>query len=99
MTTPAPGAAGSSGTPKKGYTRDAAAIGNILKNDPGGRAAVDAAAQQVLNAMPPAEREGAFLTEGYITDRYVRAVKVPKDMQAKHGTGTRAAGKVASGHA
>jgi hypothetical protein len=82
-----------------GFHRDAAAIGNILKNDPGGRAAVDAAAQQVLAAMAPGHRSEAFIGQSYITDRYVRPVKVPKDLQAKHGAGTRAAGKVATQNA
>jgi hypothetical protein len=80
---------------KKGFTRNAKVIGGILHNDPGGQAAVDAAAEEIYSKMSAAEQEDAFISEPYHTDRYVRAVVVPADEQAKHGTGTRAGQKVA----
>jgi hypothetical protein len=79
--------------PKDGFNRDARVIAGILHNDPGGQAAVDAAAQSILDEMNDAE---AFVGDSYHTDRYVRPVMVPEDAQAKHGTGTRAAGKAAT---
>lgn len=77
---------------KKGFTRDAKVIANILHNDPGGKAAVDAAAERILAQTDDSE---SFLSDPYHTDRYVRAVMVPADKQAKHGTGTRAASRAA----
>ncbi|WP_374159080.1 hypothetical protein ACEWX3_07610 [Mycobacterium sp. G7A2] len=74
--------------PKKGFTRDAKVIASILHNDPGGQAAVDAAAEQIAGRMNDDE---AFVDEPYHTDRYVRPVRIPADTQAKYGTGTRAA--------
>ena len=85
--------------PKEGFTRDASVIASILHNDPGGQAAVDAAAEKILAQMSAEEKANAFLSDPYHTDRYVRAVMVAADIQAKHGSGTRAAQKVASGHA
>jgi len=73
---------------KKGFTRNAKAIADILHNDPGGQAAVDAAAEQVLQRTGDPE---ARLSEPFHTDRYVRAVEVPADNQAKYGSGSRAA--------
>lgn len=81
--------------PKEGFTRDAGVIAGILHNDPGGIAAVDAAAQNIFNQMSAEEQKDAFISEPYHTDRYVRAVMVAKDRQAKHGAGTRAAQKAA----
>lgn len=78
--------------PRPGFRRNSKAIANILHNDPGGQAAVDQAASQILDATGDPE---AFLSDPYHTDRYVRAVMVPADNQAKHGTGTRAAQQVA----
>ena len=75
---------------KAGFTRNAKVIGGILHNDPGGQAAVDAAAEGIYGQMSEAERASAFLSDPYHTDRYVRSVMVPADEQAKHGTGTRA---------
>jgi hypothetical protein len=80
-----------------GFHRDAGAIGAILKSDPGVIAAVDAGAAAILAQI--GATEDAHLSAGYITDRYVRSVKVAKDSQAKHGTGTRAAQQVAIRHA
>jgi hypothetical protein len=82
--------------PKPGFTRNAKVIAGILHNDPGGQAAVDDGAERILAQMSEAERATAFLSEPYHTDRYVRAVMVPADDQAKHGTGTRAGQAAAS---
>ncbi|MFV8242177.1 hypothetical protein [Mycolicibacterium peregrinum] len=73
---------------KKGFVRNSKAIANILHNDPGIQAAIDAAAQRAVNE---ADDDEVFLGDAYHTDRYVRPVMVPADSQAKHGTGTRAA--------
>ena len=72
---------------RSGFRRNSKAIAGILHNDPGGKAAVKAAAEKILAGMNDPE---AFLVE-YDTDRYVAAVKIPADTQAKHGTATRAA--------
>lgn len=74
---------------KGGFKLNKKTIKDVLNNDPGVRAAVDAAAQTVLGKMGDPE---AFIDEPYHTDRYVRPVRVPADTQAKYGTGTRAAG-------
>lgn len=79
--------------PTEGFTRDARAIADILHNDPGGQAAVDAAAAQIL---ADTNDPNSFLSEPYHTDRYVRAVMVPAEAQAKHGTGTRAVNRSAA---
>ena len=76
---------------RQGFKRNSKAISGILHNDPGGKAAVKAAAEKILADMNDPE---AFLVE-YDTDRYVAAVKIPADTQAKHGTATRAAQKAA----
>jgi hypothetical protein len=75
------------------FKLDYGAVSAFLKGDAGGIAATLAAAQQVLAQTGDAE---AKLTT-YTTDRYVNAVLVPSDKQAKHGTGSRAAGRVAAG--
>lgn len=81
----------------EGFTRDAGVIAAILHNDPGGQAAVDAAAKELVDAANDLDRDGeAFLGDPYHTDRYVRPVMVPAQSQAKHGTGTRAANKRAA---
>lgn len=72
---------------KPGFNRDPKAISKILKRDPGGIAALRAAAQQVLDRV---NVPGAKIVE-YETDRHVVAVKVPADEQAKNGAGTKAA--------
>lgn len=72
---------------KQGFRRNSKAISGILHNDPGGKAAVKAAAEKILARMNDPEAE---LIE-YDTDRYVAAVVVRADSQAKHGTATRAA--------
>lgn len=77
---------------KAGFRLNRRAVADFLKNDEGGKAAVRAAAQQVLEQVGDPE---AFLEE-YTTDRAVTAVMVPADKQAKHGIGTRAANSVAS---
>lgn len=63
-----------------------AVIANMAKNHPGIKAAVQAVAKRVLAAAP-----GAHLVE-YTTDRYVNAIQVPADEQAKHGVATKAFG-------
>jgi hypothetical protein len=71
------------------FTLDAkgkAAIGNIAKNHPGIKAVVRAVAADVLARAP-----GAHVAE-YTTDRFVNAIQVPADEQAKHGTATKAFG-------
>lgn len=73
---------------KKGFVRDSRVIADILHNDPGGQAAVDAAAEQALQRTGDPE---ARLSEPYHTDRYVRSVEVPADNQAKYGSASRAA--------
>jgi hypothetical protein len=80
---------------RQGFRRNGKAIAGILHNDPGGKAAVKAAAEQILariNAdnVSASHSDEAFLTE-YHTDRYVVGVVVRADDQAKHGTATRAA--------
>lgn len=80
--------------PRPGFKRNPKAIANYLHNDKGGQAAVDEAAQRILDRTNDPE---CFLSDPYHTDRYVRAVMVPADSQAKHGTGTRAAQAEAGG--
>lgn len=75
---------------KQGFTRDARAFANILHNDPGAMAAVDAGVEEIYGNLSEAEKADAFISEPYHTDRYVRALVVPADEQAKHGTATRA---------
>lgn len=70
---------------KPGFTRNAKAIANILHNDPGGQAAVRAAAAQV-SASSNAER-----VDEYHTDRFVCGVVVNAADQAENGSATRAA--------
>ncbi|TXH18708.1 MAG: hypothetical protein E6R06_26065 [Mycobacterium sp.] len=70
---------------KPGFNRDPKAIKKILLKDPGGIAALRAAAQQLADRIP-----GARIVE-YETDRHVVAVQVPADEQAKNGAGTKAA--------
>lgn len=79
--------------PRPGFKRNSRVVAGILHNDPGGKAAVKAAAERVLAATNDPE---AFITE-YDTDRYVAGVVVGADKQAKHGTATRAANQVANG--
>lgn len=79
--------------PKPGFKRNAKVIGGILLNDPGGQAAVKAAAEKILAQT---DHPDAFIQE-YQTDRFVAGVVVPADSQAKHGTATRAANQVANG--
>lgn len=66
------------------------AVGDLLKNDEGGKAAIRAAAQQVYDNLPADVKAEAEIVE-YQTDRAVAGVKIPADKQAKHGAGTRAA--------
>lgn len=63
-----------------------AAIADMAKNHPGIQAVVRAVAADVLKRAP-----GAHLAE-YTTDRFVNAIIVPADEQAKHGTATKAFG-------
>lgn len=78
---------------KQGFRRNGKTISSILHNDPGGKAAVKAAAEKILARISPEDASHsseAFLTE-YHTDRYVVGVVVRADDQAKYGTATRAA--------
>lgn len=83
--------------PRRGFKRNAKAIGDILKNDEGGKAAVMAAAKRVLAEIQSgannASAEGS-ITE-YETDRYVAGVTVRADDQARDGVATKAANRVA----
>ena len=78
---------------KDGFTRFPGVIASILHNDPGGQAAINAAAADLLAKADDPE---AFLSEPYHTDRYVVALMVPMDNQAKRGSATKAAGKKAT---
>lgn len=71
---------------KPGFKRNGKAIARILHNDPGGQAAVRAAAKQIASQIP-----GATIDE-YHTDRFVAGVVVDAAAQAKDGVATRAAG-------
>lgn len=76
-------------TPK--FTLNAAgkaAIANMAKNHKGIQAAVRAVGQAALANAP-----GAHLVE-YTTDRFVCALQVPADEQAKNGTATKAFGAI-----
>lgn len=72
---------------KKGFTRNAKTISNILKNDPKLQVAVRAAAERVADNAGEAE-----IVE-YETDRYVAGVRVDAVRQARDGVATRAAGE------
>lgn len=77
---------GSSDTAGK-FTLDKAAVGDIMKHDPGLIAAIDAAAAQLLpDAGPNAT------IDYYTTDRHVAGITVPAIDQAKHGHLTKALG-------
>jgi hypothetical protein len=78
---------------KQGFTRNSKTIRDILKTDENLHAALVDVGRQVLAEMDDPE---AFLEE-YETDRAVVGIVVPADSQAKHGTATRAAQKVAGG--
>lgn len=83
--------------PKPGFNRNKNAIRNILRNDPGGRAAVRAAAEKVREQIVEGLDEHAadeVFVKDYWTDRAVSGVVVPADLQAKHGVATRAASEV-----
>lgn len=86
--------------PKPGFKRNSKTVANILHNDPGGQAAVMAAAEQIKAQIEAngqfdgSHSDEVFISE-YHTDRYVAGVNVPADDQAKYGTGTRAAQQVA----
>jgi hypothetical protein len=75
---------------KEGFQRNSRTVADILHNDAGLKAAVTAARDNVFAEMNDPE---AFTVE-YDTDRYVAAIVLPADTQAKHGTATRAAGTV-----
>ena len=83
--------------PKPGFNRNKNAIRNILRNDPGGRAAVRQAAEkvreQIVAGLPADQADDVFIKD-YWTDRAVSGVVVPADLQAKHGAATRAASEV-----
>ncbi len=70
---------------KRGFVANRAAIGRILKTDPGIAAALDAV------ATPLAEKAGGTV-DAYTTDRAVRSVVVDGQAQAKDGAATKAAG-------
>lgn len=71
---------------KQGYNRDAKAISNILKNDPGLKAALRAEAEAL------AKDSGGEVIE-YETDRAVFAVQVHDYDQARDGVLTKAVGR------
>ena len=75
---------------RSGFRRNPKAISQILKTVDGGKRA---AAAKILAEMNDPE---AFI-EVYVMDREVVGIKVPADTQAKHGTATRAAQRVAGG--
>jgi hypothetical protein len=79
---------------KKGFKRNPAAIAKILRTDPAGQAAVRAAAEKIIAKTGDSE---AHIEEYQSKDRFVAAVVVGADNQAKHGTATRAANEVANG--
>jgi hypothetical protein len=70
---------------KQGFVANRAGIGNILKQDLGIQAALDALAE------PMAQKAGGHV-DAYTTDRAVRAVVVDGESQAKDGAATKAAG-------
>lgn len=72
---------------KKGFRRNAKTVSNILKNDPGLKAAVRAAAEKVAGNVG----SEAVIVE-FETDRYVAGVQVGAVSQARDGVATRAAG-------
>jgi hypothetical protein len=69
------------------FVLDHAAIGQIMKSDPGLVAAVDAAAESVHRNAGI----GASIHH-YTTDRHVAGITVAAENQAKNGQLTRAAG-------
>lgn len=75
---------------KEGFVRNKAAVGRILKNDPGIQAALDAIAN------PLADKAGGTV-KSYTTDRAVRTVMVDGAAQAKDGVATKAAGELGLG--
>lgn len=75
---------------RKGFVANRAAIGRILKTDPGIQAALDSIAE------PLAEKAGGTV-DSYTTDRAVRAVMVDGQAQAKDGALTKAAGGLGLG--
>lgn len=76
---------------KRGFVANRAGIGVILKTDPGIVAAVTAAAEQM------AAQDPTLALDTYTTDRFVAAVVVDGESQAKHGTATKAAGAAGLG--
>lgn len=75
---------------KEGFVRNKAAVGRILKKDPGIQAALDAIAN------PLADKAGGTV-KSYTTDRAVRTVMVDGEAQAKDGAATKAAGELGLG--
>lgn len=75
---------------KAGFRRNAKTVAKILRDDPNLKAAVRAAAERVLAEINDPDAR----IEEYETDRYVAAVVVPADRQARDGIATRAAGTV-----
>lgn len=76
---------------RQGFVANRAGIGAILKADPGIVAAVSAAAEAM------AAQDPKLGTDSYTTDRFVAAVVVDGESQAKHGTATKAAGALGLG--
>ena len=70
---------------KKGFTRNAATISQILKTVDGGKRA---AAERILAQIDDPDAR----IEVYQTDREVVGIVVPADRQARDGVATRAAG-------
>lgn len=76
---------------KHGFVANRAGIGLILQNDPGIIAAVTAAAEEM------AAQDQRLAVDVYTTDRFVAAIVVDGESQAKHGSATKAAGAVGLG--
>jgi hypothetical protein len=70
---------------KQGFVANRAGIGNIAKTDPG----IIAAVTELTDKL--AERSGGQV-ETYVTDRFMAAVVVDGESQAKDGAATKAAG-------
>lgn len=73
---------------RQGFQPNRAGIGQILKTDPGIIAAVTTAAEELAARAPGAT------VDTYTTDRFVAAIVVDGESQAKDGTATKAAGEL-----
>jgi len=79
---------------KPGFRRNAKAVARYLHTVDGGkRAAAEKLRDRILAEHPELTERDVFI-KVYNTDREVVAVRMPADLQAKYGTGTRAANDV-----